>query len=93
MEPNGNKQGIGDGNNSNRKNDGRKSSDAGENSAERKGNKDSGIMKIVKEPWFIGVTGGFLWLVICIVVIVIACRRRKRKRPSYMGEQSNGKPF
>lgn len=47
-------------------------------------------MKTLKEPWFIGAVGGFLWVVICVVIIVIACRRRKRKHP-YLGEQSNSK--
>jgi len=56
----------------------------------QKGSRDSGIMKTIKEPWFIGSVGGFFCAIISIFVIVIACRRRKRKRPSYFCEQSNG---
>ena len=71
-------------------NSGRKSTENGGTSSRRSGSTDSGILKIVKEPWFIGAVGGCFCLSICVFVIVIACRRRKRKRPPYFGEQSNG---
>ena len=40
---------------------------------------ESGILKIVKEPWFIATVGILVWLVLLAIVIYICCRRRKKK--------------
>ena len=40
---------------------------------------ESGILKIVKEPWFIATVGILVWLALLAVVICICCRRRKKK--------------
>ena len=42
-------------------------------------NEESGILKIVKEPWFIATLGILVWFVLLAVVICICCRRRKKK--------------
>ena len=42
-------------------------------------NEESGILKIVKDPWFIATLGILVWLVLLGVVVCICCRRRKKK--------------
>ena len=93
LKNNGDKSNNSDGNDKEGNNDGRKSNDDGGTASGTTRSKDSGILKIVKEPWFIAAVGGFLCAVICVFVIVIKCRRWKRKRPSYFAQQSNGKKF